>query len=51
MTIVSKERIKREYEAIRPHESMHDSIEWVMTKLNVTEEQVADACFEEEVTV
>ena len=46
MTIISKARIKREYEAIREHESCRDSIEWTMEKLNVTEGQVRGAVFD-----
>ena len=47
MTIVSKERIKREYEAIRPHESVKDAIEWTAKKLNISESQVEEVVYEE----
>ena len=46
MTIVSKERIKREYEAIRPHESVKDAIQWTAHKLNVSEQDVAEVVYE-----
>ncbi len=45
-TIVSKERIKREYEAIRVHESVKDAIHWTAHKLNVTEQEVAEVVYE-----
>ncbi|MFZ6813590.1 hypothetical protein ACO0K3_03915 [Undibacterium sp. Rencai35W] len=48
MTIVSKERIKREYEAIRAHESVKDAIHWTAHKLNVSEQIVSDVVYEEE---
>ena len=46
MTIVSKERIKREYDAIRVHESVRDSIHWTSHKLNISEQDVAEVVYE-----
>lgn len=44
--IISKERIKREYDAIRPHESVKDAITWTAAKLNINEQQVIDVVYE-----
>lgn len=46
MTIVSKKRIKREYDAIRAHESVRDAIHWTAHKLNVSEQDVAEVVYE-----
>ena len=41
--IVSKEKIRREYEALAKEEPMHSAIQWTAVKLGMTEEVVLEA--------